>query len=124
MLRYYCRESNIKTLPMDRISPIIEPFQEAFEQVRDRFNPISGTTPGGTSLGAEPSSRRDRGRAQTRLPSDSRDQCVPNGAGPAEPDRMPANSDALGLSGPPGPPVPPMLAVGPAPGVPGLPGGR
>jgi len=42
MLRYYCHESNIKTLPMDRASHVVEPFQEAFEQVRDRFNPIPG----------------------------------------------------------------------------------
>jgi hypothetical protein len=80
---------------MDRISPIVAPFQEAFEEVRDRFNAIPGLRRRNKSVAAEPSSRRDRGRPQTRLPSDSRDQCVPNGAGLAEPDRTPANSDAL-----------------------------
>jgi hypothetical protein len=53
MLRYYYRESNIKTLLMDRISPVVEPFQEAFEQVRDRFNAIPGLRRRNKSVAAE-----------------------------------------------------------------------
>jgi hypothetical protein len=54
MVRHYCRMSNIKTLRMGRIGPIVEPFQEAFEQVRDRFNAIPG-------LRREGKRRRGRG---------------------------------------------------------------
>ena len=34
--------SNTNGAPGDRIGPIVEPFQEAFEQVRGRFNAIPG----------------------------------------------------------------------------------
>ena len=37
---------------MDHMSPIVEPFQGAFEQARERFNAVSWITPGRTSLGA------------------------------------------------------------------------
>jgi len=42
MVRHYCHASNTKTLRVDRIGPIVEPFQEAFELARDQFNAIPG----------------------------------------------------------------------------------
>jgi hypothetical protein len=42
MVGYYRRASNSPTLLVDRISPIVEPFHEAFELARDRLNSIPG----------------------------------------------------------------------------------
>jgi hypothetical protein len=42
LARHFRYLSNTKGAPGDRIGPIVEPFQEAFEQVRDRFNVIPG----------------------------------------------------------------------------------
>ena len=42
IVQYYYYLSNLKGLRADRISPTVEPFQEAFELVRDRFNAIPG----------------------------------------------------------------------------------
>ena len=42
IVRYYCYLSNAKGTAGDRIAPLIAPFQEAFERVRDRFTAIPG----------------------------------------------------------------------------------
>jgi len=42
MVRHYYSLTNTKGLRVDRIGPIVEPFQEAFEQVRDRFKAMPG----------------------------------------------------------------------------------
>ena len=42
MVGYYRRPSNTPTLLVDRISPIVEPFHEALELARDRFDSIPG----------------------------------------------------------------------------------
>jgi hypothetical protein len=42
LVGYYYYLSNTKGPPGDRIGPIVEPFHEAFEQVRDRFTAIPG----------------------------------------------------------------------------------